>query len=148
MNLHVGCVHCLATNRLSAERLEHAPACGRCHQPLFAARAMGVDGTALATLMKNTDLPVVVDFWAPWCGPCRTMGPNVDAAAQRLEPQARVLKLDVEAHPQSGSQFRVQSIPTLVLFRGGREIARTSGVMSPPQIVQWTARAVDGDVNA
>ena len=109
---------------------------------------MSVDSAALAALARTTDLPILVDFWAPWCSPCRTMGPNVDAAAQRLEPQARVLKLDVEAHPQSGSQYRVQSIPTLVLLRAGREVARVSGVMTPQQIVKWTAEAVDGDGKA
>jgi thioredoxin 2 len=137
MHVHVVCPHCLGTNRVPAVRIDQAPNCGRCHEPLFRGRAEAFDAAGFERLIANTELPILVDFWAPWCGPCRTMGPNVDAAARSLEPRVRVAKVDVEANPTLGQRFRVQSIPTLTLISGGRELARSSGVMSPQQIVAW-----------
>lgn len=142
MSIHLACPHCLATNRVPPERLDAGPNCGRCHQPLFVGRAVPVDAEGFEAMLANTDLPVLVDFWAPWCGPCRAMAPQLEQAAARLEPRMRVIKLDVEAHPQVGARFGIQSIPTLAVFGGGRELGRHSGAIGAQQIVSWVVRLV------
>lgn len=136
-NLHVVCPHCDAVNRFPEKRLAAAPQCGRCHQPLFHAAPRPVDGAQLMRHIERDDLPVVVDFWAPWCAPCRQFAPTFAAAAERLEPRFRLLKLDTEAHPDASAKFAIRSIPTLAVFGGGRELARTSGALSMPQLLQW-----------
>jgi thioredoxin 2 len=142
MSIHLACPHCLATNRVPPERLDAGPNCGRCHQPLFGGRAVPVDAAGFDAMLANTDLPVLVDFWAPWCGPCRAMAPQLEQAAARLEPRMRVIKLDVEAHPQVGARFGIQSIPTLAVFGGGRELGRHSGAIGAQQIVSWVVPLV------
>ncbi len=142
MSIHLVCPQCLSTNRVPPERVDQQPQCGQCHKPLFEGRAVPVDAAGFARMLADTDLPVLVDFWAPWCAPCRSMAPQLELAAQKLEPRVRVLKLDIEANPQIGGQFNVQSIPTLALFGGGREIARHSGAMGAQQIVNWVVPQV------
>jgi thioredoxin 2 len=135
--LHIVCPHCTATNRIPARRLGETPKCGQCHQPLFTGHPVELTAASFPRFIERSDLPVVVDFWAPWCGPCRMMAPEYAAAASELEPQVRLAKVDTEAEPALGGQFDIRSIPTLVCFRGGREIARRSGAISRTEIVRW-----------
>lgn len=139
--LHLVCPHCQAVNRLAAIRLAERPNCGRCHRPLFTGRPVDLDAAAFERQLQRSDLPLVVDFWAPWCAPCRSMAPAYAAAAAQLEPQARLAKLDTEAEPALASRHGIRSIPTLILFRGGREQARQSGALPASALLQWIRRS-------
>ena len=136
--LHIACPQCHALNRVPAARLDDAPTCGRCHQPLFAGHpvALGVD--SFAAHQSRAELPLLVDFWAPWCGPCLMMAPAFEAAAVQLEPHVRLAKVDTQSEPTLGQQFGIRSIPTLVLFRQGRELARQAGAMGAAVRVRGT----------
>jgi thioredoxin 2 len=140
--LHIVCPHCQAINRVQPGDLARAPGCGQCHQPLFTGHPVALDdAAAFERQVGRSQIPVLVDFWAPWCGPCRMMAPAYDQAAALLEPQLRVAKVNTEAAPGLGTRHQVRSIPTLALFVGGREVARQPGALtSPAQIVQWVRR--------
>jgi thioredoxin 2 len=133
----LACPHCGAMNRLARERLGQVPSCGVCHQGLFTGKPIVLTTGDFDQHAVRSGLPVVVDFWAPWCGPCLAMAPQFEAAAPILEPQVRLAKLDTEAESALGARFDIRSIPTLVMLGGGREIARQSGAMSTTQIVAW-----------
>lgn len=135
--IHVVCPHCDAVNRVPAERLSDGASCGGCKRALFTGAPVDLDAARFDRHLTRSELPLVIDFWAPWCAPCRTMAPAFAAAAPRLEPQARLLKVDTEANPALAARFGIRSIPTLAVFRGGRELARQAGVMDAANLERW-----------
>jgi len=136
-NHQIVCPHCAGINRVPDDRPASAARCGRCREPLFSGRPAEVDATAFERQTQRSDVPVLVDVWAPWCGPCRMMTPAFEAAASALEPEMRLIKLNTEAEPQTAGRLGIQGIPTMLLYAGGREIARVSGAMTTQQIVGW-----------
>ena len=134
--LHVVCPHCDTKNRVPRQRAGESPACGSCKQPLLPAHPVALTGANFARQVES-DVPLVVDFWASWCGPCRMMAPAFEEAAKRLSPNVRLGKVDTEAEPAIASRFGIRSIPTLIAFDNGREVARTSGALALPQLMQW-----------
>ena len=137
-SLHIACPHCHALNRVPPARLGEAPACGRCHRALFDGRPLELGVDHFATHYTRSDVPLLVDFWAPWCGPCRMMAPQFEQAATMLEPHVRLAKVNTQNEPTLGQQFAVRSIPTLALFHRGRELGRQAGAMGAADIVRWT----------
>lgn len=135
--LQLVCPHCGTTNRIAAERLSDAPQCGRCHKPLFDGHPLELSDSTFPRHLADNDIPLLVDFWAPWCGPCQMMAPQYAAAAAELEPAVRVAKLNTDAAPVTAGSHNIRSIPTLMLFKGGREVARQPGAMSRADIVRW-----------
>ncbi len=140
--LHIVCPNCGGVNRVPADKLERHPKCGKCKQPLFQGKAVPVNGEMFLKQLQRSDIPLLVDFWAPWCGPCRMMAPAFEQAAARLEPHVRLLKLNTEEEQQIAGQFGIRSIPTMILFAGGRELDRMSGALDANGIVQWTRQAL------
>ena len=137
-SLVVVCPHCATKNRVGRERLRDKPACGQCKSQLFPGRPVELT-TATFDRQIGGDATVVVDFWAAWCGPCRMMAPAFEHAAAQVAPGIHLAKVDTEAQPDVASRFAIRSIPTLIAFRNGREIARQSGALSLPQLMQWIA---------
>lgn len=133
----VACPHCHCLNRVPGAKLGQGPQCGKCHQPIFVGKPVALTGAEFDRHALNSELPLLVDFWAPWCGPCLSMAPQFEAAAKSLEPRMRLAKVDTQAEQELGAQFDIRSIPTMVMFQGGREINRQSGAMGAAQIVQW-----------
>jgi thioredoxin 2 len=142
MSLHIVCPQCQAVNRVPSERLRESPDCGQCHQPLFTGKPINLTAADFDRHMSRSDIPLLVDFWAPWCGPCRMMAPAFEQAAAQLEPNFRVAKINTEDEQTLGARYGIRSIPTLGLFLQGREIARQAGAMGAADIVRWaTANA-------
>lgn len=139
--LHINCPHCFATNRLPDERLKDKPNCGKCKQSLFDGNPLILTPNNIAATLEKNDIPVVVDCWAPWCGPCQTFGPIFSQAAAQFEPRARFAKLDTEANQAIAQRWAIRSIPTLLVFKGGQEIQRLSGALPLAQFNQWLQQA-------
>jgi len=133
--LNVACAHCLATNRVPAARLSEDPVCGRCGQELLTGQPVPMTDAHFDQFTQRTELPVLVDFWAPWCGPCVGMAPQFDLAARQLKGRALLVKVDSDDNPKTASRFGIRSIPTLVLLDQGREKSRQTGALQAGQIV-------------
>ena len=135
--IHIVCQHCQGINRIPAARLSDNPKCGKCKQPLFQGKPLAVDEADFQRQVSRSDIPLLVDFWAEWCGPCKMMAPMFAQAAIELEPQVRLLKVDTEKNQNLAAQFEIRSIPTIAIFKGGKEIARQAGAMQTQQLIQW-----------
>lgn len=138
---HIVCPHCDSVNRVPAGRSAAAAKCGVCHKPLFTGHATPVAAAAFDRHIARNDIPVVVDFWAAWCGPCRMMAPYYEEAASAMEPSVRFLKLDTDHEPQISARYNIRGIPTLIVFRDGKPVATRSGAMNAGQIRAWVEQA-------
>jgi len=139
---NVVCPHCSAVNRIPGDRLGDRPRCGKCSDPLFTGKPLELTAAGFDRHLQRSELPLVVDFWAEWCAPCKMMAPAFAQAAAELEPTVRLAKVDTEAQQSVAARYAIRSIPTLILFRDGREVARQAGAMSRNDIVQWVNRAL------
>ncbi|MBN3561969.1 thioredoxin TrxC [Aliamphritea spongicola] len=135
--MNISCPHCNVTNRIPEERLEDKPNCGKCKQPIFSGKPVDLTAANYSKQVLQNDLPVLVDCWASWCGPCQQFAPIFDQAAKTFEPRLRLVKLDTEAEQNIAAQLQIRSIPTLILFKNGKEAARMSGAMPLGQLQQW-----------
>jgi thioredoxin 2 len=134
---HIVCPSCSALNRVPRSRPAAKAKCGSCHQPLFSGKPLGTDAGSFERHIARNDIPVVVDFWAPWCGPCKAMAPAYERTASELEPRFRFLKLNTEEEPAVASRYGIRSIPTMILFAKGRPVAQTAGAMDARAIRSW-----------
>lgn len=133
----ITCPHCLKSNRVPDERLGDGPKCGNCKKPLFNGKAMELTAANAAPVLNHTDIPVLVDCWAAWCGPCRGFAPTYEQAARTFEPNLRFTKMDTEANQQLARRWNLRSIPTLILFKSGKEANRVAGALSAEQLQKW-----------
>ena len=140
--LVVACPSDASLNRVPRAKLDQNPSCGRCHKPLFQGKAVELNAANFDSHALKSDLPIVIDFWAEWCGPCRMMTPNFEMAVPRLEPRVRLGKLDTEAESAIARRYGIRGIPSMVMIRKGREVARTSGAMPTSAIVDWVEQAL------
>lgn len=142
MSVAIVCPQCFVTNRVPDVRLADAPTCGKCHQALFQTSPVSVDMAQFQKMIAYNDIPVIVDFWAQWCGPCKMFAPVYAQAAEQLEPRFRLLKVDTEAQQDIASQYRIQSIPTIAVFKQGKEFTRQAGAMQLGQFLQWVDQKI------
>jgi thioredoxin 2 len=137
---HIVCPHCNSVNRFPREKNARAAKCGRCHQPIFTGRPVPVSAESFTTHIQRNDIPVMVDFWASWCGPCKMMAPVYERVASEVEPEIRFLKVDTEAEPELAARYGIRSIPTLILFHKGVEVARQAGAPDAQSLRSWLRR--------
>ena len=140
MNVNVVCPHCLKVNRIPKKKSYSKANCGACKNSLLASKPLSVDADGFQQFVVNSDLPVVVDFWAPWCGPCRQMAPAFEEASLAMSLQAQFLKVNTEEQQQLGGQYGIQSIPTMMIFKNGKEVDRVSGALSAQRIQNWVSQ--------
>lgn len=138
--INITCPKCNATNRLPNDRLVDKPKCGKCKTPIFNGKPIELSSTNVAAVINHNEIPVLVDCWAPWCGPCKTFAPIFERAAGELEPKLRLAKLNTEKNQQIAARWKIQSIPTLILFKSGKESVRVSGAMPLNQLKKWLAQ--------
>jgi thioredoxin 2 len=141
-SIHVVCGHCDSVVRVPQNRLGEAPRCPKCHSALFEAHPIELRTASFEQHLTRSDIPLVVDFWAPWCGPCRMMAPHYEEASRRFGPRARFAKVNSDDDPALSSRFGIRSIPTLMVFRGGKELARQSGAMDLGTLERWLTSAL------
>ena len=139
-SLHIVCPHCDTINRVPAVKLPAGGKCGQCHHPLFEAAPLALNGARFARHAEKSDVPLLIDFWAEWCGPCRAMAPAFARAAQQLEPGIRLAKVNIDEEPALAQRFGVSSIPTMILVSQGREIDRIVGAHSEADLVNWASQ--------
>ncbi len=137
------CPACTTVNRVPRARLADGPVCGSCKQSLFSGHPVELSSQSFDAQIKRSGIPVVVDFWAPWCGPCRTMAPHFERASAELEPRMRFAKLDTESAQDVAARYGIRSIPTMIVFRDGREVARRSGALDSRSLVEWLKPMAD-----
>ena len=137
MSEHIVCPTCLATNRVPDKRLKDEPNCGKCHNDLFSISAIEADFKTFTKIIKKSSLTVIIDFWAPWCGPCKTMGPLFNIASSQLIGKYILIKVNTEQEQELSGSLGIRSIPTLMAYKDGNEINRMSGAMQLPQLLQW-----------
>ena len=135
--LHIICPSCHAKKRVPKSKLSDRPNCGGCQNPLFSGQPLAIEQDLFDKYLHGNDIPLLVDFWAPWCGPCKAFAPQFEAAAKSLEHKVRLLKVNTENAQQIATRFSIQSIPSLVIFKGGKEITRVAGAMGAQELVRW-----------
>lgn len=134
---HLLCPNCHAKNRLPSEKITHDPKCGSCKNKLFQGAPLEIEQGLFDKYITGNDIPLLIDFWAPWCAPCKTFSPHFAAAAKSLEPKVRLLKVNTENAQQISARYGIQSIPSLLIFKNGKEQARVAGAMSTQQLIRW-----------
>ena len=137
---HIVCPACNAVNRIPSAKIDSRPSCGKCHKPLFDGRPVALSSENFQKHIGRSDIPVVVDFWATWCGPCKMMAPAFEQASADLQPTVRLAKLNTEDENDVGARLNIRSIPTMVIFKNGKEVARQAGAMSTADIKSWISQ--------